>query len=171
MSKYGFDKMEVGEVLEFSSETIRLKIIASARKFFKKNNWCLSIYSKDGTLCIRRVPGEYHSCKTGRKRGTPPGLSWDELVSFTADGVTSWSLYWKRRQPQWKSYKLVAEGMADDKANYYVNALLLDGDDADNGKVVFFSDDYDELAEKRPELCKVVKGYIERNIKATEFRI
>jgi hypothetical protein len=161
MSKYGFDKMEVGTELEFSDAATHTKVAASARKFFKKNNWYLSVYSRDGALCIRRGLGRYHSCKTGRKRGTPPGLSWDKLVSFTADRVTSWSLYWKRRQPGRKSYKLVADGMADDKANYYINAII-DGD----GDVVFFSDDYDELAQKRSELCKIVRGYIERDMRA-----
>jgi hypothetical protein len=178
MSKYGFDKMEVGAELEFSDEAIRLKIIASARKFFKKNNWYLSVYSKDGVLRIRRGVGSYHSCKTGRKRGTPPGHPWDKLVSFcapsaldfTADGVTSWSLYWKWHQLRWKIFKLVADGMADDKANYYINALLwnIDGDD---GKAYLFSDDYDELAQKRPELCKIVSGYIERDMKAAGVKI
>ncbi len=169
MSKYGFNTMAVGKVLTFTDASIHTKVVASARKFFKKNDWNLAVYSmSDGVLRIRRDLGGYHSCKTGRKRGTPPGPPWKKLVSFTADGVTSWSLYWKRRQPGWKIFKLVADGMADDKANYYINAILFREDD---DRVVFFSDDYDELAEKRPELCKVVKGYIERNIKATEFRI
>jgi hypothetical protein len=86
-------------------------------------------------------------------QGNDPGLDW-ECMEILEEGGTEWYLY--RREgasDDWQSMKLVAQGKALRKANYWFGW---------NGKRTNNSRDWMTLGGHRAELQQAVLGYLKQ---------
>lgn len=90
-------------------------------------------------------------------KGQIPPSPWAQVHRATVDGV-EWLVFEKSQahSDEWVTYKVVANGRASSKANYWMAR------NKTTGKIAF-ARDYAIMKTTRPELFSIVEGVIDAN--------
>ena len=145
-SPYGFDVMEVGTQLWFGVSE-RRNAIAAARVYASRHGWAIDVSAPDkrGIVTITRLPDDQRGGNTYAGQ-IPTGKGWQLVGTATAYGV-EWLIYEQPQphNPDWRTLKIVANGRAKNKANYW---LVRNSATGKTG----YARDYAIMRETRPNL-------------------
>lgn len=161
MSKYGFDKMQVGDTLTFKGQDRHGKAGNAAKSFFRLKNWNLQIRKTRSGVDITRMDGGYLSNEHGTFRGNlpQPDEGWEQIGRCMDADRVEWLVFSRPQDhtPDWMTYKIVANGRARNKANYWMVKNIETGQ-------IGFARDYVHMRDNRPELHAQVEAIFKKVI-------
>ena len=161
MSKYGFDLMQVGETLTFEGQDRHGKAANAAKAFFRARGWNLRMRKTSAGIDVTRMDGGYRSNEPGTFDGRIPDVNngWHQIGECVDGDQVQWIVFERKQDhtDDWMTYKIVANGRARHKANYWLAKNIKTGQ-------IGFARDYVYMRENRPELHAQVEAIFKKVI-------
>ena len=159
MSKYGFDQMQVGDMLTFKGQDRHGKAGNAAKSFFRLKNWNLQIRKTRSGIDVTRMEGAYGSSERGTFKGNLPQADegWMRIGGCKDSDKVEWIVFRRAQEhtPDWATYKVVANGRASAKANYWLVRN-------DKTGQIGFARDYVYMRDNRPALHAQVEAIFKK---------